>query len=164
MLAYLRKYLNTDKLLLLYNTFIQSHFLYCIPVWGNPDWNHCHLDKLLILQKKIVRIITFAPILVGAKVHTPPIFHKLRILTIYEIAKFRRICLAQQIIAGNYQNLNVQMIFITNFHNHPTRYSENKTLWVHYTNTSIGWDTIHLATRMEFAPHQHSKSARSTCH
>ena len=82
-------------------------------------------------------------------------------LTIYEISRFRSLCLVQQIIAGNYPNLQIQLIFITNFHNHPTRYSENNTLLESYRNTSIGdrgiqytlqreWNSLPANTRNQY--------------
>jgi hypothetical protein len=136
---YLRKYVNTDKLIIIYNSFIQSNFLYCILVWGNPVQNRGPLDHLLILQKKIARIITFAPLLEGAKVHTPPIFHQLKMLTINEIYQQQITCLARDLLAGQSTNVQIKLVFNHKFHPQNTRESENKfALHVGRTISSIG--------------------------
>ena len=69
-----RKYLNRKCLLNLYYSFIYPYLTYCVEVWGNtPD---THIDPLIKLQKKIIRIITFSPYLA----HTEPLFKELNIL------------------------------------------------------------------------------------
>ena len=52
------------------------YLIYCIEVWGISP--HTHLKPLLLLQKKIVRIMTFS----SYYAHTAPIFKDLKILTI----------------------------------------------------------------------------------
>ena len=53
------KYLNKKSLVGLYNSYIYPYLIYCVESWGNIA--KCHLDPLLfILQKKIIRIITFS--------------------------------------------------------------------------------------------------------
>ena len=53
-----RKYLNKKSLVGLYNSYIYPYLIYCVESWGNIA--KCHLDPLFILQKKIIRIITFS--------------------------------------------------------------------------------------------------------
>ena len=43
-----------------------------------------NIQPIFLLQKKIIRIITFSVY----DAHTNPIFHKLKLLKIYEIVKF----------------------------------------------------------------------------
>ena len=69
-----RRFLNKKKLLSLYHSYIYPYLIYCIEVWG------CAAPSIL-LQKKIVRIMTFAPYLA----HTEPIFNSLELLPVEKI-------------------------------------------------------------------------------
>ena len=51
-----------------YYAYIYPYFTYCIEVWGSAA--KCHVKSLSLLQKKIIRIMTFSPYLA----HTAPIF------------------------------------------------------------------------------------------
>ena len=62
------------SLLSLYNSYIYPYLIYCIEVWGCAAPSHLH--SLFLLQKKIVRITTFAPYLV----HTEPVFNSLELV------------------------------------------------------------------------------------
>ena len=74
-----KKIFVKKTLLTLYNSFIHPLFMYCICVWGNAP--RSHLDPLLKLQKRAVRIIY------GAKYreHTSPLFQNLKIMNLYNI-------------------------------------------------------------------------------
>ena len=72
------EYFNSDTLLNLYNTLVYPYVNYCIQIWGNAA--KLHLEKLHILQKKIIRIISGVP----RKTHSKPLFEKLKVLTIYQ--------------------------------------------------------------------------------
>ncbi len=74
-----RKYLNKRVLVNLYNTFILPYLLYCIEVWGNAC--DSHLDPLIKMQKKIIRIITFSTY----SAHSEPLFVELKILPIKKL-------------------------------------------------------------------------------
>ena len=50
-----RKSFETETLLNFYNALIFPHISYCIHVWGNTA--SVHLNRLYVLQKKIIRII-----------------------------------------------------------------------------------------------------------
>ena len=63
-----RQYLDKKALLNIYYSYIYPYFIYCIEVWGNAS--HCHLHPLFLLQKKIIRIMTFSPYLA----HTETLF------------------------------------------------------------------------------------------
>ena len=69
-----RQYLDKKALLNIYYSYIYPYFIYCIEVWGNAS--HCHLHPLFLLQKKIIRIMTFSPYLA----HTETLFINLEIL------------------------------------------------------------------------------------
>lgn len=53
-----RKYINKKYLIWLYNTFIFPYMIYCCEIWGNA--RDVHLNPILKLQRKIIRIITFS--------------------------------------------------------------------------------------------------------
>ena len=74
-----RKYFNSDTLLSLYNTLILPFLSYCVHVWGAAS--AVHLEKIYILQKKIVRIICGVP----PRTHSHPLFTQLSILNITQI-------------------------------------------------------------------------------
>ena len=74
-----RRFLNKKSLLSLYHTYIYPYLIYCIEVWGCAAPSHLH--SLFLLQKKIVRIMTFAPYLA----HTEPIFNSLELLPVEKI-------------------------------------------------------------------------------
>ena len=49
----LRHTLTTDILVLLYNSLILTHMTYCLLAWGDDH------NKVSLLQKKVLRVITF---------------------------------------------------------------------------------------------------------
>ena len=74
-----RRFLNKKSLLSLYHSYIYPYLIYCIEAWGCAAPSHLH--SLFLLQKKIVRIMTFAPYLA----HTEPIFNSLELLPVEKI-------------------------------------------------------------------------------
>ena len=73
-----RRFLKKFFLLSLCHSYIYP-YQYCIEVWGCAAPSHLH--SLFLLQKKIVRIMTFAPYLA----HTEPIFNSLERLPVENI-------------------------------------------------------------------------------
>ena len=78
-----RKYLSKLSMRKLYYSYIYPYLIYCIEVWGISP--HTHLKPLLLLQKKIVRIMTFSTYYA----HTAPIFKDISILTIDKLIVHR---------------------------------------------------------------------------
>ena len=74
-----RQVLHSQTLLTLYNALIKPHFTYCISVWGNTYLKH--MNKLHIMQKKVIRIITNSDFLA----HTAPLFDKHNIMNVYRL-------------------------------------------------------------------------------
>ena len=93
-----RKYLNKKSLLDLYHAFVYPYLTYCIEVWGNMS--NVHLDALVKIQKKIVRIITYSPYLA----HTDELFKDLNILPIHKLM-IQRVSLQMLILEILYQKL-----------------------------------------------------------
>ena len=81
-----RKYFCSKTLLTLYNTLFLPYLNYCNLIWAFTY--DSHIEPLLLLQKKGVRIITFSPPLT----HTKPLFQKSNILPIHSIFKYQVSC------------------------------------------------------------------------
>src|SRR3989442_2738844 len=75
--------LSDSVLFTLYNVLILPHLMYCNIVWGCGG--KTLLDRLFILQKRAIRIITRSSYLA----HTSPLFHKLGILKLEDIYKLQ---------------------------------------------------------------------------
>ena len=88
------------------------------------------------MQKKFVRMATyndFLPIVPGPLTHTSPLFHKLNILSIFDIFKLQ----LAQLVFESTNNIGptssiIQFTRINEMHNHNTRYSTNNL----FTNSS----------------------------
>ena len=76
------KLLDKETLVTLYYTFLYPYLCYCNHVWGNTFVSY--LEKLFLMQKKIVRIIHG----VRPRTHTKPLFEGAKILNIYQINKY----------------------------------------------------------------------------
>ena len=78
-----RPFVNNDILKNIYYSLVYSHLVYGIHVWGTAC--DTELNKILILQKRVVRLITFndeIPINAGPFIHSEPLFAKLAFLKI----------------------------------------------------------------------------------
>jgi len=78
----LRNKLSSNCLLSLYYSLIYSHLNYCIILWGSAS--KTNLQKLIILQKRAVRIINKSHYLS----HTDPIFKKYSLLKLCDIYSY----------------------------------------------------------------------------
>ena len=84
----LRHYVSKKILVMLYYSLIHPFLIYAVPVWGNA--NVTYLNSIHILQKKVVRLITFndgRPDILGPLTHSAPLFKELNILTVYDTFK-----------------------------------------------------------------------------
>ena len=75
----LRELLPKRCLLNLYYSFVYPYLTYCNLIWGGTY--ACHLHRLVILQKRVIRIINHQPYLA----HTDPLFYQSNILKISDI-------------------------------------------------------------------------------
>ena len=107
----------------IYYSLFYPHLVYAIQVWGSACTTE--LNKIFVLQKRALRIITFndtLPSVPGPLQPSTPLFYKLDILKIYDVFKLQ---LAKFII--NCIHLNVPSIFHNWFklnhtvHNYNTR-------------------------------------------
>jgi hypothetical protein len=77
-----RQSLYIESLLTLYNSLIKPYFTYCITSWGNTTKGN--MNKLYILQKKILRILTKSEFYA----HTEPLYKKLKIMNICDLHQY----------------------------------------------------------------------------
>ena len=82
----LSNYLPSSTLLNIYNALVNSHLMYCNMIWGGT--NETHLNPLVVLQKKCLRIVNKTSYLS----HTHPLFISSNVLKIKEIHKYCQIC------------------------------------------------------------------------
>ena len=68
-----------SSLIDLYYFFAYPYFIYCIHVWGKTF--SVHLDKVVKIQKKIIRIVTGSQF----QAHTAPLFIEYRLLPLDKI-------------------------------------------------------------------------------
>ena len=111
----------------MYHAIIYSFLLYGVSVWRNA----CKilLDPIHILQKKFVRMAPYNdryPATPGPLVHTPPLFYKLKVLTIFDIYKVQLGKLIYESV-NDIGPTNKVIIYTraSEMHSHNTRYAKN---------------------------------------
>ena len=112
-----RQNLNMKTLLLMYNSLVHSHLLYCIEIWGTAY--KTSLQPLFLLQKRAVRLICDA----GYRDHSEPLFKRLGIRNIFQEIKLRQQILSFDVVknTGRY-SFNIPTM---HQHDHTTRFAEN---------------------------------------
>ena len=101
--------------------------------------NDTLLKPIHRLQKKFVRMATFNdyPVIHGPLAHTPPLFYKLRILTIYEIFKLQVGKLVYQSIKGLGPAHDLtKFTRVSEIHSHHTRYATDGNLYTNSVRTT----------------------------
>ena len=74
-----RQFSTKKSLLMLYHAYIYPYMIYCIEVWGCAS--QTQLNCLLLLQNKIIRIMSFSNYLA----HTNPLFLSMEVLPLMKI-------------------------------------------------------------------------------
>ena len=135
-----RKYINRNGLISLYNSYIYPYLIYCVQSWGNASI--CHLDPLFVLQKKIVRIMTYS------NYDTPSrnIFIELNILPLYNLIQNRISFMMYKHVNGLLPEV-MKKLYVTNnqIHNHFTRQH-------HLFHTSKGRTNIYVKSFSNISP------------
>ena len=83
----IRHFVNIKIMKTLYYSLVYPHLLYAIEVWGSAD--DIYLNKLFILQKKVVRLMTFSDKRQNDFSFLPsdPIFSKMEIIKVHDVFK-----------------------------------------------------------------------------
>jgi exonuclease III len=103
----LRSYVPEKVMRDLYYSLVHPYLIYCNLVWGGTSSSH--LNKLFLLQKKIIRIITGE----GYLSHTDPLFRRTNILKLDDLHTF-------QLAVYGYK-LNARGAFTLPVHEYHTR-------------------------------------------
>lgn len=127
-IAKLRHFVPTQTLLNIYRSLIQPHMSYGIVVWGYAA--QTHLDKLLKLQKRALRLIYFGQYLS----HTIPFFCLSNILPINMLC-FKATSILMHDVSNNItpQNISKQFIYSNIIHKHNTRSSLRDNYFIKFT-------------------------------
>lgn len=113
---------------MIYYSLIYPFLIYAIPVWGVA--NKVHLNKIHILQKKVVRLILFEdgfPRQGGALTHSEPLFKNLEILIVYDIFKV-------EVVKFVYDS--IKLVNPSQFHNY-FKYPQNILNTNSYRNSDL---------------------------
>ena len=138
-----RAVLDKKSMMNLYYLYIYPYLIYCIEVWGTAL--KTHLDPLFLVQKKIVRIITFSQFLA----HTEPIFINLSILPLHKLI-LNRIGIAMYKFANNLLPDVINSLYSRNsdVHSYSTRSSDLLRIprgTLNFTNVSARvWNVLVL--------------------
>ena len=130
-----RKVLNTESLLTLYYSFIYPFLIYCNHVWGSTYISH--LNKLELLQKKIVRIISG----VHPRCPSAPLFNLLGILKVQEINKYLLLKFMYKYHSSSLPNVFCSYFpYVSGIHDHATR--QSNCLYIPSVRTNLGKTSI----------------------
>ena len=117
---------------LLYTSLVLPHLSYGLPIWGATY--QAHLNKLIIMQKKIIRMIA------GARydAHTLPLFHNLGLMNLADLHRFH-VC---KFVFTNLNSLlptPLNNIFISagRVHEHMTRLNRSCKLHIPLLRTTM---------------------------
>ena len=171
----LRHFVSRELMVSLYYSLIYPYLIYGVPIWGTA--NITTLSTLHILQKQIVRLITFNDgyaLIPGPLMHTPPLFHELKILNIYDICKLEinkfTFTVINRISPPQFYNMFTQLNEVNSMITRST--NENK-LFIYYARTShygltliknIGarlWNAMPTALRMVNSKAQFNKKLKT---
>jgi hypothetical protein len=133
----LRPFVTSKILSNVYYAIVYPFLLYGIVIWGNTC--KTYLEPIHILQKKFVRMATYKdgfPIIPGPLTHTPPLFKKLKILTIYEILKLQIGLLVYESInnIGPSNNI-IKFTMVSEIYSHETRYAYYGNFYINSART-----------------------------
>ena len=132
-LAKIKSYVPCVILWNLYFTLLQPYREYCNIVWATGT--SVMLNKLLVVQNKVLRILTNSP----WNAHAPPIVIKLGILTVFVNNKLQTTCFMYKVMNNLVPSIFVNMFTVNSaIHNYNTRHKNKNNLHVpsYHTNVS----------------------------
>jgi hypothetical protein len=140
MLYKLRHLCPANVLRSLYFSLFNSHLTYGLPVWGNTA--KIYTDKVLTLQKKAIRAITFSDYLAPSQ----PIFKELEILSFSDLYKHQTASLMWDLDHDILpSSLASYFTKIRENHPYPTRLAASDKLAIKKCNTkSYGFNSFQI--------------------
>ena len=121
-----------DICLQVYYSIFYSHLIYGCNIWGLATEEN--IDKIEVLQKKCIRILTFSPF----NSHTGDLFKKLKILKVRDVIKMHQLKVAFDFL-NNRLPSDLMSLFelASDVHpNHVLNSSENHHLYIPRINTT----------------------------
>ena len=111
-----RRFLTKKALLMLYHAYIYPYMTYCNEVWGCAS--QTQLNCLLLLQNKIIRIMSFSHYLA----HTNPLFPSMEVLPLMKIFLYK-VGLIMYKYSNNLLPECISLLYLRNdsIHEHNTR-------------------------------------------
>ena len=148
----------------LYYSLILSHLQYCTLLWANT-YSIC-LNKLRILQKKAMRIITQSHYLA----HTDPLFSKLKLLKLDDLYKHQLGIYMYKSTKGLLpDSMSSMVIPIHNVHDHHLRNQNGcyiqhvrtncRKFTIHYTGP-VFWNTLPEQLRQAVSENQFKRKLK----
>ena len=137
-IAKVRHLLPTSHTCMLYKTLVEPYINYCNLVWASQHkWGN--LEKILKVQKKFCRIITFS----AFQAHSKPLFRQLGLSSVYDIFRFQLAMFMYRCI-NNILPFNKSFNFVANdaSYRHETRNRSN--LHIVYCRTTCRWLTVQI--------------------
>ena len=122
-LSRLKYILPFNVLKMLYNSIIVPHLNYCNVIWGHTFKSY--LEKLYLLQKRAIRIITKS----DYRLPAGPLFVKLGVLPVYELIKFHTLLFMFKLQNENFPSIpSIKFILNSDIHSYSTRQRNNLRL------------------------------------
>ena len=118
----IRPYVSQKIMISLYNSLVYPHLIYAIHVWGSTF--KTNLNSLVVLQKKVVRLITYNdgwPVQGYKLAPSSPLFRELEILKISEIFKHQISKFIHNCINNKPIQFKDWFLFTTEMHRYYTR-------------------------------------------
>ena len=113
----LRHFAPTDTVLSIYRSLIEPYITYGITVWGQAA--QTNLDRLLILQKRPLRLIHFAP----HRSHAIPLFNHHNMLPL-NFQYTKSVCTIMHDVSNSLPaNISNLFLYPTQVHSYNTRFS-----------------------------------------
>ena len=132
-LSKLRYYVDTDILVNLYYALVYPYLIYGILTWGNTYATT--LQPIFILQKKVVRLITFS----AFDAHSSPLFKRLNIMKLHDLVDY---CTA--VFMYKFKNNILPIIFdrfftsVKQIHSYSTRSATKDHFYMPKIRTNYG--------------------------
>ena len=131
----IRHFVTRNTLIMLYNAFILPHITYGLEVWGAA--HKTFLNKVMVLQKKITRIICFK----SYNYHTAPLFYDLTILDVYKLYRLLIATFVHDLINDKLPH-NFIDYFTYVSHHYETRAKGNYNISLIDIRTNLGKQTV----------------------